>query len=206
MQSFHIWKLGEFRNLCSYEVTLRYDNALHSSKRLFQNLYVNSKPRYLIMYQKKKLGFKTFLSCLAKSSASSRENSSSPSSSIISSICSLVKFVTSRELRALITLLRLSSTEPFHLLTSIAAKIILHRTSSYAKLFCFALTHFWSMLPFYKSWKHPKIFDFLVFSGGIKQEHWPEIGKFHIQKNKEPINKQNQVCSSIKKRTETALL
>ena len=120
------------------------------------------------MHQKNKLGFKTFLSWSANLFASSRENSSSPSSSIISSICSLVNFETSLGFRALSTLLRLSSTEPFHFSTSITAKIILHRTSSYAKLFCFARTHFWSMLPFYTSLKHPKIIGFLVFSGGIK--------------------------------------
>ena len=38
------------------------------------------------------------------------------------------------------------------------------------------LTHFWSMFPFYTPWKHRKTFGFLVFSGGIKCEHWPEKG------------------------------
>ena len=35
------------------------------------------------------------------------------------------------------------------------------------------LTHFWSMLPFYTPWKHQKNKVLLVFSGGIKLEHWP---------------------------------
>ena len=36
------------------------------------------------------------------------------------------------------------------------------------------LTHSWPMFPFYTPWKHPKTFGFLLFSGGIKWEHWPE--------------------------------
>ena len=39
------------------------------------------------------------------------------------------------------------------------------------------LTHFWPMFPFYPPLKHQKTFDFLVFSGGIKWEHWPEMGQ-----------------------------
>ena len=47
------------------------------------------------------------------------------------------------------------------------------------------LTHFWPMFPFYTilySWKHQKTFDFLVFSGGIKWEHWPEMGQSIIRR------------------------
>ena len=35
--------------------------------------------------------------------------------------------------------------------------------------FYFLSTHFWPMFPFYT-------FGFLVFSRGIKWEHWPEMG------------------------------
>ena len=38
-----------------------------------------------------------------------------------------------------------------------------------------ALTHFWSMFLYYISWEHQKTFGFLVFSAGIKWEHWPEM-------------------------------
>ena len=37
------------------------------------------------------------------------------------------------------------------------------------------LTHFWSMFPFYTPWKHHKSKGFLIFWGGIKWEHWPEM-------------------------------
>ena len=40
-----------------------------------------------------------------------------------------------------------------------------------------AFTHFWPMFPFYNPWKQKKINDILVFSGGVKWEHWPEMGK-----------------------------
>ena len=47
-------------------------------------------------------------------------------------------------------------------------------------LFSFAqlpmLTHFWPIFPFSTSWKHQKSVDFLVFSGGIKREHWLKMG------------------------------
>ena len=33
------------------------------------------------------------------------------------------------------------------------------------------------MFPFYTLWKHQKTFSFLVFSGGIKWEHWPEMNE-----------------------------
>ena len=36
-------------------------------------------------------------------------------------------------------------------------------------------SHFWQMFPFYTHWKHQKILGFLVFSGGIKWKHWPEM-------------------------------
>ena len=32
------------------------------------------------------------------------------------------------------------------------------------------------MFPFYTPWKHQKILGFWCFQGGIKWEHWPEIG------------------------------
>ena len=38
------------------------------------------------------------------------------------------------------------------------------------------LTNFWLMLPFYTPWKHQKTKLFLVFSGGIKWEHWQNMG------------------------------
>ena len=38
------------------------------------------------------------------------------------------------------------------------------------------LTNFWSMFPFYTARKHQKSKGFLVFSGGIKWEYWPEMG------------------------------
>ena len=37
------------------------------------------------------------------------------------------------------------------------------------------LIHFWPMFQFYTRWKHQKTKGFLVFSGGIKWEHWPEV-------------------------------
>ena len=48
-------------------------------------------------------------------------------------------------------------------------------------IYCFwrniwGLTHFWPMFPFYTPWKQQKTKGFLVFSGGIKSEHWPEMG------------------------------
>ena len=33
------------------------------------------------------------------------------------------------------------------------------------------------MLPFDNPWRHQKTFGFLVFSGDIKWEHWPEMDK-----------------------------
>ena len=36
------------------------------------------------------------------------------------------------------------------------------------------LTYLWPMFPFYTPWKHQKTKGFLVFSGGIKWEHWPK--------------------------------
>ena len=38
------------------------------------------------------------------------------------------------------------------------------------------LTHLWPMYPFYTTRKHQKTKHFLVFSVGVKWEHWPEIG------------------------------
>ena len=37
------------------------------------------------------------------------------------------------------------------------------------------LTYFWQMFPSYNPWEHQKAFGFLVFSGGMKWEHWPEM-------------------------------
>ena len=37
------------------------------------------------------------------------------------------------------------------------------------------------MLLFYTPWKHQKTFGFLVFSGGIEMENWPEMGKLYSQ-------------------------
>ena len=37
------------------------------------------------------------------------------------------------------------------------------------------------MLPFYTLRKHQKTFGFLLFSGVIKWEHWPEIGYANIE-------------------------
>ena len=36
-----------------------------------------------------------------------------------------------------------------------------------------SLTYFLPMFPFYAPWEHRKTKGFLVFSGGIKWEHWP---------------------------------
>ena len=33
------------------------------------------------------------------------------------------------------------------------------------------------MFPFYSPWKHQETFGFLIFSGGIKWEHCPEMGQ-----------------------------
>ena len=38
-----------------------------------------------------------------------------------------------------------------------------------------SLTYFLPMFPFYTPWEHQKTKGFLVFSGGIKWEHWPEM-------------------------------
>ena len=38
------------------------------------------------------------------------------------------------------------------------------------------LTHFWPMFLFCTPWKYQKTKGFLMFSGGIKWEHWPEMG------------------------------
>ena len=39
----------------------------------------------------------------------------------------------------------------------------------------FCLIHFWIMFPFHNPWKHQKTWGFLVFSGGIKRKHWPQM-------------------------------
>ena len=38
------------------------------------------------------------------------------------------------------------------------------------------LTHFQPMFRFYNSWKHQKTGGLLMFSGGIKVEHWLKMG------------------------------
>ena len=38
-----------------------------------------------------------------------------------------------------------------------------------------SLTYFKQMFPFHTLWKYQNTKRFLVFSGGIKWEHWPEI-------------------------------
>ena len=35
---------------------------------------------------------------------------------------------------------------------------------------------FGQIFPVYTPWKHRKTYDFLLFSGGIKWKHWPEMG------------------------------
>ena len=40
------------------------------------------------------------------------------------------------------------------------------------------------MIPFYTPWKHLKTIGFLVFSVGIKWNHWPEIYYFKHLLNK----------------------
>ena len=34
------------------------------------------------------------------------------------------------------------------------------------------------MFSFYTPWKHQKTFGFLVFSGDVKLDHWPEMDKY----------------------------
>ena len=56
-------------------------------------------------------------------------------------------------------------------------KVDEYRSSgNYEKGKILKLTHFWPMFPFYTPRKRQGTFDFLVFSGGIKWEHWPEMG------------------------------
>ena len=53
------------------------------------------------------------------------------------------------------------------------------------KLFSFmavSLTHFWQMFPFYTSWKQQKSRGVLVFSAGIKWEHWTRSTLFSCTK------------------------
>ena len=46
----------------------------------------------------------------------------------------------------------------------------------YLKFIIPSLTHFMPIFPFYTPGKRQKTRDFLIFSGGIEMEHWPEIG------------------------------
>ena len=39
------------------------------------------------------------------------------------------------------------------------------------------------MLPFYAPWKQKKTKGFPVFSGSIKWEHWPGLGKQSVARN-----------------------
>ena len=43
-------------------------------------------------------------------------------------------------------------------------------------IFWNCLIHFSSVISFYTSWKLPKVKSFLAFSGGMKWDHWPEMG------------------------------
>ena len=43
---------------------------------------------------------------------------------------------------------------------------------------CSKLTHFRQIFPFYTPWKHQKTKGYLMFSGGIKWEVWPEMGLY----------------------------
>ena len=36
-------------------------------------------------------------------------------------------------------------------------------------------TYFWPIFPFYILLRHKETFDFLLFSGSIKREHWPDV-------------------------------
>ena len=58
-----------------------------------------------------------------------------------------------------------------------------------------SLNYFWPMFPFYTPWKHQKIKGFLVFSGGIKWEHWSEIGwdVFQVSKHIKRFSQVSQV-------------
>ena len=38
-----------------------------------------------------------------------------------------------------------------------------------------SLTHFRPMFPFYTPWKHHQIKGFLIFSGGMKWDHWNRL-------------------------------
>ena len=40
------------------------------------------------------------------------------------------------------------------------------------------LSYLCPMFPFYTPWKHQKTRSFKLFSGGVKWEHWPEMGWF----------------------------
>ena len=43
-----------------------------------------------------------------------------------------------------------------------------------------SLTDLWPMFPFYSPWKHTKTNGCLVFSGGIKWEHWSIYSIFYL--------------------------
>ena len=47
----------------------------------------------------------------------------------------------------------------------------------YGEGFQTGLTLFYPMFPFHSPWKHQKTEGFLGFSGGVKWEHWPEMGQ-----------------------------
>ena len=53
----------------------------------------------------------------------------------------------------------------------------LPNNSILVSLLFYQLTHFWPIFPFYTSWKYQEAKVFLIFLGGRKWEHWPEVGQ-----------------------------
>ena len=48
------------------------------------------------------------------------------------------------------------------------------------------ITYFWPMFPFYTP-RHQGIIGFLVFSGDVKWEHWPEMGLYFALDQKDNL-------------------
>ena len=62
----------------------------------------------------------------------------------------------------------------------LAVQILFRRfavVQKYGEGFQTGLTLFYPMFPFHSPWKHQKTEGFLGFSGGVKWEHWPEMGQ-----------------------------
>ena len=62
----------------------------------------------------------------------------------------------------------------------LAVQILFRRfavVQKYGEGFQTGLTLFYPMFPFHSPWKHQKTEGFLGFSGGVKSEHWPEMGQ-----------------------------